>query len=250
MNTIEITFYYIVLAKAVALVAITGYFIIAVLRHRFRQFGKLKSGAEILALDRERARIAADLHDDMGPLLSVVKYKLARIKTRSEKEHLLMEEVSDHLDRLMEQTRQIAKGLMPLILARQGIAHAVEEFIRNMEPECSVHISFSQHNIPDLPQQPAIHLFRIIQEIVHNTIRHAHARQLSIQLCRRQNGLMVHCADDGIGFIYNKGPNRNKGMGLSNIHSRVEALEGSLHISTGPGKGTAVTIEIPLPVKQ
>lgn len=248
MDTKETTAYHAVLIAAAVIGTIIAYFIIAIIRQqrKHRLLYKAKIEAEITTLEKERTRVAADLHDELGPTLSAAKFKLGSIEGVTGEDEKMITDAILYIDTILQQVRHIANDLMPNTLLRNGPISAIEEFIDHMTGNSSLKISFHHTNIPGLPQSQAVHVYRIIQEIIHNTVKHANARELKIELYANKNKLIIATADDGKGFNYNTMHKENNGLGLSNLRSRTDILSGSIHVSSKPGKGTRFTIEIPL----
>ena len=248
MDTKETTVYHTVLIAAAVIGTIISYFIMSIIRQqrKHRLLYKAKIEAEITTLEKERTRVAADLHDELGPTLSAAKFKLSSIEAVTGEDAKMVTEAIHYIDTILQQVRHIANDLMPNTLLRNGPVSAIEEFIGHMTANSTLNISFHQNHIPALPQSQAIHIYRIIQEIIHNTVKHANATQLKIELYKDKNKLIIAAADDGKGFRYNAMRKEKNGLGLGNLRSRTEILSGELHIFSRPGKGTRFTIEIPL----
>lgn len=248
MDPKETATYHAVLIAASVIGTIILYFIISVIRYqrsnrnRFRN----KLHAEITLLEKERARIAADLHDELGPLLSAVKFKLDKIDEQPGSNKALAEASMQYIDNILLQVRGIAYGLMPITLIRNGLVPALEEFITQTAQNSSLKIHFRHQNLPPLSPEISIHLYRILQELIHNTVKHAFATRLNISLGSDNKSVIIAAADDGDGFNpANTGT--VPGIGLQSLKNRTELLSGDIHIKSAPGKGTSIYIEIPLP---
>lgn len=248
MDTKETTIYRAALIAAAVIGTIILYFIIFIFRQqrKHRLLYKAKIEAEITTLEKERERIAADLHDDLGPILSAAKFKIAGISTPTGEDVKLAAESLGFIDTILGRIRFIANDLMPNTLLRDGPVSAIEEFIYQMSLNSTLKISFQQRNVPPIPQSQAIHIYRILQEIIHNTVKHANAKRLTIKLFRSGNNLVIATADDGRGFKYDTAGKEQYGRGLSNLQSRTEILSGEMHLRSRPRKGTSYTIEIPI----
>jgi signal transduction histidine kinase len=202
MDTSETTIFHAVLIAAVIIGGIFIFFLLSIIKLHRRQLRlqKSKREAEILLLDRERTRFAADLHDELGPILSAAKFKMNEVDPPSPDEKILLHQASDHIDNIISRIRQIANGLMPNTLLRKGPVYAIEEFIHSVTEAFPLHIELSPYNVPSFPQAQSIHIYRILQEIIHNTIKHAKASRLRIQMFPRSGKLIILCNDDGVGF--------------------------------------------------
>lgn len=228
---------------------IIAYFIISVIRQqkKYLQVQRSKIAAEINTLEKERARVASDLHDELGPTLSAVKFKLSSIEDLAVRDEKIMLHAMDQIDNILTQVRQISNGLMPGTLSAKGPVYAIERFIESKGsiPGLTITVVQKKDNIAFAASQ-SIHVYRILQEIIHNTIRHAQAKRLSIQLDERKNWITIAAADDGKGF--NRSVATKMGhLGLRNLQSRVDILNGIIQIDTAIGRGTRIYIEIPHP---
>lgn len=233
------------LASAV-LGLVLGYFIYTLVRqHRavtIWQQDRIR--AEVETLEAERKRIAMNLHDDIGPKLSAIKLHINQIEPPDSFNKSLMEKSSTQIDEVIQHFRDVSFELLPNTLVRYGIAAATDELIDRL-PAGQLTIHFKAEEIL-LNKSDEINLFRIIQEIIHNTIKHAKASVMEIKISNVPPDIILETADNGIGFIFNEKIKNANGIGLLSIQSRVEILKGRMTISTQPGKGTQYKIEIPL----
>jgi signal transduction histidine kinase len=205
--------------------------------------------AEIKLLEKERGRIAADLHDDLGPLLSSVKLNVGSLDLYSERDTRTADRVYEHIDTMMQRMREISADMLPNTLERKGLIAAIDEFISNIRKPASLNIRFVHNDSSEFPSSQSIHIYRIVQEIIHNTIKHAQATELIIEIKQEGSMIVLLSGDNGKGFDYNLQSRENSGLGLRNLYSRTEMLGGNLGVESGRGKGTNYTIEIPLQKK-
>ncbi len=202
--------------------------------------------------ETERKRFARDLHDGLGALLSTVKIfaNLAQKKEKSEDEKFnLLEQLKETIAEAIATTRRIANNLMPGVLSDFGLVPAISAFCSKVDSSGALNISFSaDHSFPRLSQNIEINLYRVIMELINNTLKHAHARNIFLQLSYNSNKVKIEYTDDGKGFNLEEKlqHGQTNSMGLGNIATRVKALEGELHFETGEGKGIKVDIFIPL----
>lgn len=248
MDAKETTIYLTILSIVFIVGVILGYFLWSIIRlhRRYIRLHKSKNNAQITLLEKERTRIAADLHDDLGPILSAAKFKLAEVEPPSEEDQTLLTEASDHIDKIITRIREISNGLMPNTLLRKGPVYAIEEFIHDITSSCALKIELLKYNIPKLSQEQAINIYRILQEIIHNTVKHAKATVLKIQFFIRTETLVIVCTDNGCGFNKYAVRKEKAGLGLHTMLQRVEMLGGKMFITTGLTKGTSIKLEIPL----
>jgi signal transduction histidine kinase len=192
----------------------------------------------------ERERIAKDLHDSLGGLLSTIKLQVERIPgsasgaSRSPE----LNKATDLLDVAVSEVRTISQDLQPGALKRLGLVPAINDLVNRYQSSTGPEISFQHYGIPSvMDQNLALSIFRIVQEILNNAIKHAEASEIFVQLNKDEEALVIHIEDDGKGFDPNK---KYKSMGLENIRSRVNYLKGSLEIDSRKGIGTSFIIHI------
>lgn len=224
------------------------YFIITAIRYQRRslRLHKERIRAEIDTLENERKRIAADLHDELGPLLSSVKLQINSLETTDPGDLLVVEKSSRYIDSIITKLREISNDLMPNTLLRKGLKNAIVEFIDNSQDTYKLPVKFICEQDLQLDQDKEINLYRIVQEITHNTLKHAKASMLIIKISIEDNRLFLMTADNGVGFDYFSKIRDNSGLGLRNLQSRTEVMGGEFSCSSSVEKGTSYTIEIPV----
>lgn len=203
----------------------------------------------IEAEERERKRIAGDLHDGVGQLFTTVKMNmeilLERFLIKQPEADLLAEKTLAMVDESCTEVRSIAHQMMPNALIKAGLVSALRDFI-NKIPADKLKISVETKGLNDrLESSTETVLYRVIQESVNNVIKHADATLLDILLLCDKEEITVSIEDNGKGFD-STDKSKFTGIGLKNMMSRVEYLKGSVDISSAPGKGTLVAIYIPL----
>ncbi len=247
MDAQETRIYTAVIITAIVLGTIILFFIISILRQQKKNMELHKKNilAEITQIEKERARIAADLHDDLGPLLSAVKMKINSFEL-SQKGQEEIFETNQHIDDILKRIREISFDLMPNSLLRKGLFMAIKEFIGYLNNTSGINYIFNGDPNTNLSEQRSINIYRIIQEIVHNAIKHSGATELKIDLETIKNNLVLRVADNGIGFDYNKESKDTIGFGLRSLLSRTEIMSGQMFLESQKGKGTTYTFEIPI----
>ena len=203
----------------------------------------------IEAEERERKRIAGELHDGVGQLFTTVKMNMEilmeRYLVKEPDAGLLAEKTMAMVDESCVEVRSIAHQMMPNALIKSGLVSALRDFI-NKIPNDRLKISLETKGIDNgLEDTTETVLYRVIQESVNNVIKHAEASSLDILLLCDEKEITVSIEDNGKGFDMNY-KSRFTGIGLKNMTSRVEYLKGTVDISSTPGKGTLVAIYIPL----
>lgn len=198
--------------------------------------------------EQERTRLAKDLHDGLGGMLSGIKYSFQTMK-----ENLIMtpenmqsfERSMDMLDSSIREMRRVAHNMMPESLVKFGLDAALKDFCNDINQSGALKISYQSFGLADqqIDQTVSITIYRIVQELINNTIKHAAATTAIVQVTKTDGTISITTEDDGNGFD-TAILQRAKGMGWSNIQNRVEFLKGKLDVRSGDGKGTSVHIEI------
>ncbi len=215
-----------------------------------RKYRKLqidKLNAEINATELERNLIATELHNDIGPYLSSIKMRLNLLETQNKQDLL---EVKAALDKCVDQVRGMAKSLAPLAIFHISLIDALKQYIANLSLDQSLKIQLIEKEIPTLTQDQSNQLYRVLQEIILNTVKHAHATELNIEFSLEGEQFLIRTADNGIGYdAYEIRENHKMGLGLLGIQSRIEYLNGTMVSSDEIKKGTRYNIRIPIVVK-
>ncbi|MFT4024630.1 MAG: sensor histidine kinase [Flavihumibacter sp.] len=248
MDGPQTTLFTAILIVAIALTVFLTYFFIILLRQQRvnRRLFQEKLRAEIETLEKERKRMAADLHDDLGPSLLAIKFQTSSLELSDPDDRETLGQVHQQMDQLLEKIRDIANDILPSALSRKGLIIALQDFTRTVSRNAAMQIHVDTAEIPNLPPEKTVHLFRILQEIVHNTIKHAGAKNLNITMKMKDELLQIVTTDDGKGFDAVEAGSKIRGLGLNNIVSRTEIIGGKLYLDTAPGKGTRFQIDIPL----
>ena len=216
------------------------------IEHLEKQKRLLVANAMIETQEEERNRFAKDLHDGVGGLLSGLKYSISNMK-----EHFIISgdnvslfERSLHLiDSSIKELRRVAHNMMPETLLRFGLTQALKDFCHSVSSE-SIQVTCSHFGTERVPgQQASIMVYRIIQELVNNALKHAHAKTISVQLVTGENWMSINVEDDGAGFDTGI-LQEHHGAGWANIESRVKYLGGRVDVQSEAGKGTFITIEL------
>jgi signal transduction histidine kinase len=242
------TIYYTTLLIGCLVGVIILFFVVSIIRYhkRYVRLQRDRILAEVTILENERRRIAGDLHDSLGPLLSAVKLNMSSIEPENSFERQVLEKSGKYIDEIIANMREISYNLLPSSLERKGLVEAVREFIGHLHSASPVRIQLHCWKEIVIPKEKEIHVFRMVQEIVHNTIKHSGARHLHIGISHESNRLLVMTKDDGHGFDAQKVRESSEGLGLRSLESRAEILRGVLTIESKPQEGTRYYIEIPL----
>jgi len=248
MDTKEATLFTAIVIAGTIITVFIVFFIISIVRQQRRilKLNRQNILAEITAMEKERARIANDLHDDLGPLMSVAKIQVDNLTVEDEKEKLQQQHALDHLDNLLFRMREISNDLMPLTLLRKGLWLSLHEFLFKIENSAGIKIHLSIEAEPSLSQQVEINIYRILQEIIHNVLKHAKATKIVLRIECKNKDILLTCIDNGKGFDYEKKLKESSGIGLQSIKNRIILMQGSILVQSKPGKGTAYQLTIPI----
>lgn len=203
----------------------------------------------IEAEERERKRIASDLHDGIGQMFSAVRMNLSSIADdidfkREEKKNVFTKTI-DLVDESCKEVRAISHNMMPNVLLRSGLASAVRDFISKID-DSVLKVNLETYGLNDrLDSNIETVLYRVIQESVNNVIKHSGANQLDIQISIEEKEITVTIEDNGKGFNASS-KDKFEGIGLKNIITRVEFLKGTVEWDSSEGNGTLVAIHIPM----
>ena len=198
--------------------------------------------------EQERSRLAKDLHDGLGGMLSGIKHSFTTMKG-----NLIMtpdnvqafERSMDMLDSSIREMRRVAHNMMPEALVRFGLDTALKDFCNDINQSGALKVNYQSIGMEGITIEPttAITLYRIVQELLNNSMKHAQAHSAIVQVTNSNGLLSVTVEDDGKGFDTSI-LKTNKGIGWTNIQNRVDFLKGKLDIRSKEGEGTSVQIEL------
>lgn len=198
--------------------------------------------------EKERTRLAKDLHDGLGGILSGIKYSMQNMKGNlimTPENAQAFERSMDMLDSSIKEMRRVAHNLMPEALVKFGLDTALKDFCSDINQSGALKVVYQSIGIEgeEIPQTSAITIYRIVQELINNTIKHAGATNAIVQLTKAGNNISLTVEDDGQGFdtaiLKTSG-----GIGWTNIQHRIEFLKGKLDVHSQEGKGTSVLVEL------
>src|SRR5215216_5074095 len=240
MDAKETSFYTAVLIASIIIGVIICYFIVSLIKQQRKNLELYRQSvlAEITAMEKERARIAADLHDELGPMLSAIKLKIGSFELSNEDDIKEAEKTDQHIDSLMKRMREISYDLIPNTLIRKGLVTALKEFVDYTNESDGLKINFEAADTINTDQQKAIHIYRIAQEVINNTIRHSGAKLLNINLKQENGTLFLSTIDNGVGFDHHAAAKGEGGIGLRNILNRTEIIGGQMFIESEKNIGT------------
>ena len=230
----------------ILLILLSGLFVVMAFRYKNRILqNQLESFNAILqAHESEQERIAKDLHDQINPTLSIIKAQIECINTEKpdETDVQIKSDVIDQLQHAINDVRNIAHNLIPSSFNQDGFIKSVEYYILRIKEYNKLNTVFSTNEWNSkIGKNNEITIYRIIQELFQNTIKHAHASMAELKIACDDKSVNIYYFDNGIGFNMN---HIKKGIGLNNIESRVNLLGGNTTIYSAQNEGISVKIEL------
>ncbi len=235
-----------VLAFIISLVLLLGVFYIRKIFQFMRRLDELRRETEkrVLAAvirteEQERQRFAKELHDGLGPLLSVIKMLVSGLdnEKNSEVNRKIRQNLRQAVDEAITGVRDISANISPHILNNFGLKDAIEAFIKRLGQSKDFQIRFTT-NLENqrFGYNVEVILYRVICELINNTLRHAAATKVTVDLQLEEKVLYLEYTDNGIGFEVDQ-MNAQEGMGLNNMRYRLQSGNGDIEIVSGQGKG-------------
>ena len=218
------------------------------LLHQYRRNLELQrqnSIAAVSALEKERSRISKDLHDDVGPILYLVRKLITQLELSNHDDTLIRQQAVDSLDDTSDRLKEIALDLMPVGL-RRGLIQALSDLVTSLSNSYALEIMFVPPSSLQIPDSKSVNIYRIIHEVFHNAIKHSRATRIELVLENKENLLVIQIADNGIGLDYDQALKESKGFGLRNIQNRMEMMRGQVFHQSKKGKGLSYVFEIPM----
>ncbi len=202
----------------------------------------------IYSEERERTRIAQELHDGIGPLLSSIKLYTETYFSSEDPtfKSSLETQILDSIDDTIDHVSAISNNLSPHILKNFGLKTAIQKFCDKIQKSSKINIDIDVGIDDRLVEEIEVTFYRVVIELVNNTIKHANANKIVIELAKNSNTIVLNYSDNGIGYKLDELMKKSKGMGLFNIKSRIESLNGELNFSSVPLEKTELKINVPL----
>ena len=197
--------------------------------------------------EKERKRIASDLHDGLAPLLSAAKlYFQAYIDAQDADDRAAIEsKLISIIDSAIEDSSRISHNISPHILEKYGLKIALENFISEMNISKNIKCDLACDKFNRFDLKVELTIYRTILELIQNTIKHAKASQITIKIFVSEGMLHVQYEDNGIGFSADEGMDVKQGMGLINIKNRIHSLEGTVIFDNRKSEGMKASIKVP-----
>lgn len=193
--------------------------------------------ANLLSQEKERNRIGKDLHDEVGAMLTTSKlyFRYLDKEVEADKFVVLKQKALQLLDETMASVRRVSHDLRPAVLERLGLVEAIANIADQLNETEEIKVYFKNQGKNSMDKEYELNWFRIVQELVNNTLKHAEATEISIELISDQDSLNLVYQDNGIGLETED--ESNQGLGMQNIESRLQLMNGSLKYCEKEGSG-------------
>lgn len=202
--------------------------------------------AIMMTQEQERERIGESVHNGVAQLLYGIQTRLQLLKVNTADDEKQLKTILNIVSDAINDTRRIAFELVPAVLKDYGIEVALNELIRKIVKGNPV-VSLELSGITELPEKLEFAIYRIVQELLNNIIKHADATESSVTIKQHLNSISLIVSDNGVGFQELLPRRVGNGMGLKNIRNRVKLLEGRFTLNSSPGAGSQITITLPIP---
>lgn len=194
--------------------------------------------------ESERKRLAEDLHDSVGQVLSAIKLNMHRLhkNTVSESSQPLLVDTRKLIDECIQEIRNIIHNVLPPVLTDYGLMAALEALCNKVQQVTNIKVNFYK-NLPDqrFSHDVELALYRIAQELFGNAIKHSNASTIKLSVIKSGDKVLIEFKDDGVGFKLNE---IKHGFGIKNLESRVQLINGEIDIQSEPSAGTTTTIKL------
>lgn len=186
--------------------------------------------------EKERTRIAKDLHDGVGQLITLIKMKAQNTE---------QEELSGLANNALEEVRNISRDLYPVILAKLGLTDSIEQLLLDLDEETDMFVSVEIDDVnASFNEIESLNFYRFIQESVNNVLKHANAKTLIVNILKQSDGIKILIKDNGQGFVVGEMSKQNS-LGLKTMAERISMLKGSFAIKSKKTEGTSILVQIP-----
>ena len=202
--------------------------------------------AVILTEEKERKRLASDLHDGLGPVLSAINlYFQAYLDATESQKHEIETRLKTIIETAIADVSRISHNISPHILEKYGLVTALDNFINQIRLTNKINIKTAFDKVKRFDLKTELTIYRMVNEMINNTIKHAFADDISIKIYLSDNLINIEFADNGKGFDVNETLRNKKGMGLSNLQNRINSLNGQFIINSSKDQGVVVHISLP-----
>jgi signal transduction histidine kinase len=230
----------------VTLFVLMAYFLVMIFRfHRQIKAIRLERyGEDIDALEKDRERIAFELHDDFASSLGTLRMEVARLIPPGEKNYDKLPGIKQEIDNMVERMKDMAHEMMPRELIRRGLSKALELLVARIGISSGITIQYT-NDISETDKKKSLHIYRIVQEVLNNVVKHSNATLVSFDIRTGRGKIRFTISDNGKGFNVKAVAAKASGAGLYNISARIQLMQGDMYITSAPNEGTTYEFEIP-----
>ena len=215
---------------------------------------KFRSVLILEGQEEERKRLAMDIHDGIGQMLTSLKFQIESVdlNKRPEESQAKLVEIQQLITQVIKEVRRVTFNLKPTVLTDYGLQAALNVFVKEIAKLSDIELTY--HSDADgtlrLPQKIENNVFRIIQEAINNAIKYSEASRIEVTLQQTDNVVVIMVKDNGKGFdeklVEKRSVNIESGRGFFNMYERTEYINGSLDVKSEPGRGTTITLTVPV----
>ena len=214
---------------------------------------KFRSVLILEGQEEERKRLAMDIHDGIGQLLTSLKFQIESIDLRNDQEaRTKLGEIQQLIGEVIKEVRRVTFNLKPTVLGDYGLQAGLNVFVREIGKLTHIEMTYAVEGdiTHRLPQKTENNIFRIVQEAINNSIKYSDTKKIEISLKETERDIVITIKDDGKGFdekmVEARSMNIESGRGFFNMYERTEYINGHLDIKSSPGQGTTVTLTVPV----
>jgi signal transduction histidine kinase len=236
------------LTAALLIVAVAVWYFQFTMKRQYLQYMQLQKRMERSGLETqeaERRMIASDLHDEVGTILLAINHRLSGVIPDSDHGKKLLAEAMEHLKLVYEKLTSLSSWLVPLSLSSHGPLYAFREFVDKFMKDLPLKVELNTVDCGEMDQSQGAQVFRMLQEILQNTIKHSEATVFRVTGTKVNNELFVTTEDNGKGFLTDP-IGKKDGQGLHNLANRAEIIGAKLVTTSIPGEGTRYFIQVPI----
>jgi PAS domain S-box-containing protein len=201
--------------------------------------------AVLLAQESERENIGKEMHDNVNQVLGASKLYIEMARANLNKMDIYLVKSADYITHAIEELRKLSKILIPPGMQMLGLVGSIQVLVDDLKATHPIKLHFDSNGIilEDIPEKMQLNIFRMVQELLNNVLKHAKATRANIKLSRTKDEIKLVVSDNGMGCKLNI---LSKGVGIRNITSRAELFNGTVHVVSMPGEGYELTVLLPL----
>jgi signal transduction histidine kinase len=214
---------------------------------------KFRSVLILEGQEEERKRLAMDIHDGIGQLLTSLKFQIESIDLKNDVEaRKKLIEIQQLINEVIKEVRRVTFNLKPTVLGDYGLQAGLNVFIREIGKLTNIELSYAVDGdiTHRLPQKTENNIFRIVQEAINNAIKYSDTKKIEVMLKQTEANMVITVKDDGKGFdekmVEARSMNIESGRGFFNMYERTEYISGHLDVKSAPGQGTTVILTVPV----